>query len=57
MQSPRRSPSDEVHGLRATGSLDAGDFDEALAELEQTSLSYLAEFLIRFGLVTPTVAV
>ena len=57
MQSPSRSLSDEVHGLRAAGSLVAGDFDEALAELEQTSLSYLAGFLIRFGLVAPSVAI
>ena len=57
MQSPRRSLRDEVHGLRAAGSLVVGDVDEALAELKQTSLSYLAGFLIRFGLVAPTVAI
>ena len=56
MNAPRRSVSDEVHGLRAMGSFVAGDFEEAISELEQTSLSYLAGFLIRFGLVAPSVA-
>ena len=58
MHPSRRSVSDKVHGLRATtGSLIAGDFDEALAELERTSSRYLVGFLLRFSLVAPTVAV
>ena len=56
MQTPRRSVSDEVHGLRAIGSLVAGDFDAALAELERTSTRYLVGFLFRLGLLTPSVA-
>ena len=56
MNAHRRSVSDEVHGLRATGSLVAGEFEEALGELEQTSLAYLAAFLLRFALVAPSVA-
>lgn len=57
MHTPRRSVSDEVHGLRATGSLAAGDFDEALFELERTSTRYLVGFLLRLGLFAPRVAV
>lgn len=49
MHAPRRSFSDEVHGLRATGSLVAGDFDEALSELERTSSRYLVGFLLRLA--------
>ena len=56
MQSPRRSVSGEVHGLRATGSLIAGDLDEALAELERTSAGYLLGFLLRLGLFAPNIA-
>ena len=56
MNTPRRSVSDEVYGLRATGSLVIGDFDEALAELERTSTRYLVGFLPRFALVAPSVA-
>ena len=56
MHPSRRSVSDEVHGLRANGSLVAGDFDDALAELERTSIRYLLGFLLRCSLVAPTVA-
>lgn len=56
MNVQRRSVSDEIHGLRATGSLGTGDFEDALTELEQTSLAYLAAFLLRFALVAPSVA-
>ena len=56
MHPSRRSVSDEVHGLRATGSLVAGDFEGAVAELERTSSRYLVGFLLRFSLVAPTVA-
>ena len=56
MHPSRRSVSDEVHGLRAIASLVAGDFDEALAELERASARYLIGFLLRFSLVAPTVA-
>lgn len=55
---PLRWPlSDEVHVLRATGSLVAGDFDEALSELERTSTRYLVAFLLRLALFAPSVAV
>ena len=47
-----RSVSDEVRGLRATGSLVAGDFEDAVAELEQTSSRYLAGFFLRLAIVT-----
>ena len=50
------SVSDEVRGLRATGSLVAGDFEEALGEREQTSLAYLVRFLPRLAFVAPSVA-
>jgi len=45
MHVPRRSVSDGVNGLRATGSLVAGDFDEALSELERISNRYLVGLL------------
>ena len=56
MQPFRRSVSDEVRGLRATGSFVAGDFEDAVAELEQTSSRYLAGFLFRCSLVAPTLS-
>lgn len=56
MHPSRRSVSDEVHGLRATGSLAAGDLEDALAELELTSTRYLVGFVLRFALVAPSVA-
>ena len=56
MNTRRRSISDEVHGLRATGLLVAGDFDEALAEFDRTSTRYLVGFLLRLSLVAPSVA-
>ena len=56
MNMRRRSVSDEVHGLRATGSLVAGDFEEALDELEWTSARYFVGFLLRFAPVAPSVA-
>ena len=42
--------------VSAAGSLVAGDFEEALAELEQTSFSYLVRFLPRLAFVAPSVA-
>ena len=56
MNTPRRSVSDEIHGLRATGSLVVGEFEEALAELEKTSTRYLVGFVLRLALVAPSVA-
>ena len=50
------SVSDEVRGLRAVGSLVGGDVDGALAELEQTSFSYLAGLLPRLAFVAASVA-
>lgn len=57
MHAPRRSLGDEVHGLRATGSLVAGNFGEALSELERTSTRYLVHFLLCLGLFAPRVAI
>ena len=56
MHPSRRSVSDEVHGLRATGSIVAGDIEGAVAELERASARYLVGFLLRFCLVAPSVA-
>ena len=56
MSTGRRSVSDEVHGLRAVSALVAGEFEDAVDELGQVSARYLVGFLLRFSLLSPSVA-
>ena len=53
-----RKPSllDEVDGASAAGTLLVGDLDVAVDALERVSVRYLAGFLWRLGLLTPSVS-
>ena len=53
---PRSALPDEVHGAQAAGALLAGDFDGATDALERVSWRYLAGFLLRLGLLRPSVS-
>ena len=56
MDHPRLALPDEVHGARAVGSLVVGDLEAAEAELALTRARYLAGFLCRLAIITPSVA-
>ena len=56
MDHPRSAHPDEVHGARAAGALLVGDLEAAEAELALTGARYLAGFLFRLVVITPSVA-
>ena len=56
MDRPRFALPDEVHGTRAAGWLVVGDLEAAEAELALIGASYLAGFLCRLAVITPSVA-
>ena len=56
MDHPRFSLPGEVHGARVAGSLVVGDLEAVEAESALTGAHYLAGFLCRLAVITPSVA-
>ena len=50
------SPLDEVHGAAAAGAVLVADLDGAVDALQRTSVRYRLGFLLRLGLVVPSVS-
>ena len=53
-----RHPSilDEIHGARALGAPLVGDLDSSVATLQPVSAAYLAGFLLRLMVLSPSVS-